>query len=124
MSKEEWPIEEDPIFACWLWTAKLDKDGYGVSWHDGRARRAHIAVWEETNGPVKEGHVLEHACRRRNCVALHHLEVVTQRENLFRRSWSYRARIKSCPRGHDLSLHAAVTPEGGRTCRLCNRGEP
>lgn len=124
MSADDWPVEVDPIFHCWLWTSKLDKDGYGIQWQLGKARRAHIVVWESMNGPVPDGKVLDHGCNRRRCCAPHHAEVVTQSENLYRRSWRHRSQIKRCPKGlHDLSLHGQVTPEGGRVCRACGRGE-
>lgn len=104
-------------FGCELWSGRLDEDGYG---RDGR-RKAHITAYETAFGPVPEGFVLDHLCRRRNCVALHHLEPVTQSENEKRKSWRYRARRTHCAKGHDLSVYGAVTPEGGRVCRECNR---
>jgi HNH endonuclease len=109
--------ERDPIFGCALWTGRLDADGYGFH---GRSR-AHIVTWERANGPVPEGKELDHLCRRRHCVALHHLEAVTRAENERRKSWAYRAKRTRCPRGHTMSLHHQVTPERGIVCRMCNR---
>lgn len=107
----------DSVFGCRLWQGKLDKDGYGFH---GRSR-AHIVLWEAEHGPVPEGFELEHRCRRRNCVALHHLEVVTRSVNEQRKSWANRVRQRRCPAGHDMTINAVVTPEGGRVCRQCNR---
>lgn len=104
-------------FGCDLATGRLDKDGYAFH---GRTR-AHTVAWEAAMGPVAEGHVLDHLCRRRNCRALHHLEQVTQSENEKRKSWRYRSRRTHCRYGHDLHEHGVVTPEGGRVCRACNR---
>jgi|SRR3990172_1228926 len=109
--------ELDPIFGCALATGRRDKDGY--CFH-GRGR-AHRVAWESEKGPIAEGLVLDHLCRRRHCVALHHLEAVTQSENEKRKSWRYRARRKVCPAGHDMGINAVLTPEGGRVCRACNR---
>ena len=115
--------ERDPVFGCELRTTKLDKDGYAFF---GRSR-AHIVEWEAANGRVPEAPdgsgkmEIDHLCRRRNCVALHHLELVTRGENERRKSWRYRARRTHCPRGHDLATNGIVTPEGGRVCRQCNR---
>lgn len=107
----------DPLFGCELVTV-TDRDGYG---RVGR-ELAHVKAWVEVHGPVPDGHVLDHLCRRRNCRALHHLELVTQSENEHRKKWSYRARIARCPRGHDMKTNAVVVqPEGGRVCRTCNR---
>jgi hypothetical protein len=109
--------ELDPDFGCELATGRKDRDGYAFR---GRTR-AHIAAWVAANGAVPDGLELDHLCRRRHCIALHHLEPVTREENERRKSWAYRARIKWCPRGHCMELYAVLTPEGGRVCRLCNR---
>jgi len=107
----------DPIFGCEIASGRLDRDGYAFH---GKTR-AHIHAWVEKKGLIPEGLELEHMCRRRNCKAVHHLELVTRSENEKRKSWRYRARRKTCPQGHDLSINGAVTPEGGRVCRQCNR---
>lgn len=104
-------------FGCIISSGRLDKDGYAFH---GKTR-AHIHAWTEKYGPVPEGKVLDHACNNRACKATHHLEPVTQSENLKRRSWRYRSRLQKCPRGHDLKLNGVVTPSGGRVCRQCNR---
>ena len=108
------------VYGCELVESRLDKDGYA---YHGKSR-AHIVAWIEANGPLPlspsgEPLQLDHACRRRNCRALHHLEPVTRSENLKRISWAYRCRIKVCPKGHSMES-AVVTPEMGRVCRRCN----
>lgn len=108
----------DPLYGCHLAQGRADRDGYVFH---GKTR-AHIVAWTNVNGVVPEGKVLDHACNRRNCCAPHHLEPVTQSENLKRRSWRYRMRIAKCPRGlHDMKLHGVVMPTKGRVCRQCNR---
>lgn len=107
----------DEIFGCHLATGRKDKDGY--AYHG--TSRAHIVAWQAVNGPVPEGLVLDHLCRRRHCSAPHHIEPVTRNENELRKAWRYRARRTKCPRGHDLRTNGVVTPEGGRVCRQCNR---
>ena len=82
---------------------------------------AHVAAWEAVHGPVRRDLVLDHLCCNRACIAIHHLEEVSQSENLFRRRWEHRSRIKTCPNGHDMRVNAVQTPEGGRVCRACNR---
>jgi hypothetical protein len=109
--------ERDPVFGCELATGRLDRDGYAFH---GRTR-AHIAAWERANGPVPPGKELDHLCRRRHCVAVHHLEPVDRRENERRKDWTYRVKRTRCPRGHDMGLHHQVTPERGVVCRMCNR---
>ena len=47
------------------------------------------------------------------------LLLVDESTNQRRRTWRARARQSQCRNGHDLTLHAMVTPEGGRLCRIC-----
>ncbi len=112
-------------FGCRLWVGKLDRDGYGVY----ERTKAHIASWTEANGPVPGGKVLDHLCANRACCRLVHLQAVTQRENIFRKQWRYRSRIERCTQGHNLRLHAVVTPAtgsggNGLVCRICNQEGP
>ena len=118
-----WPIQRDPMFGCWLWTGKLAPDGYGLVWRGKRPSYAHRVVYEAEVGPVPDGQVLDHACRRRHCVNPIHLEPVTEPVNQQRKAWRMRVRRATCARGHDLKLHAVVTPEGGRVCRQCIRDQ-
>jgi hypothetical protein len=107
----------DPLFGCELVTHRLDRDGYAFQ----GSSRAHIVAWVAANGPVPDGMVLEHWCARRNCRAVHHLEPVTQSENLKRRSWRYKMAMKACPKGHDLSINRIIVPPRGQVCRQCNK---
>lgn len=111
-------------FGCVVHHGKRDKDGYSVL---PNGQRAHIAAWTAANGPVPDGLVLDHLCCNRACSRLVHLEPVTQRENSFRKQWSYRSRIERCAKGHDLRLMSIVVPSSskrggnGRVCRACNQ---
>lgn len=111
------PVTLDLEFGCELATGKLDSSGY--SYH-GKTR-GHLAAWVQARGPVPPGMELDHACRRRHCRALHHLQPVTRTENEKRKAMWYRLRIALCPAGHDLIANRALTPESGVTCRVCNR---
>ena len=113
-----WPVEIDPTYGCWLWTGRLDRDGYALT---KEGKRAHRAVYEAEIGAIPADHDLDHHCRRRRCVRPLHLEPVTQSKNEHRKHWRSRLRIKLCRAGHELALHGIVTPEGGRVCRECNR---
>jgi hypothetical protein len=104
----------DPVFGCLLVTSRLDRDGYAFH---GKMR-AHIVAWSSVNGPVPAEREVDHICRRRHCVEPTHLEAVTRDENERRKSWAWRKRRTTCPRGHSLS-GAAITPEQGRLCRTC-----
>lgn len=111
-------VERDNIFGC-LRMTEVDREGYGRI----KGRLAHVVEWEKVNGPIPEGKELDHACRRRNCVRLAHLELVTRSENERRKAWASRARKQTCKAGHDLRVTAMVTPEGGRVCRTCSKGQ-
>lgn len=113
----------DPVFGCFLWNGRTDKrDGRPLVWRGKTPVQAHIVVYREVIGDVPDGLVLDHMCNRLECVAPHHMEPVTQRENLFRKSWRYRSSLLRCKAGHDMRVNAIVIPEtSGRVCRACNR---
>ena len=117
------PVEVDPVFGCHLWLGKRDRrDGRALLWRGRTPVAAYLVIWQEQVGPVADGLVLDHLCRRPWCVALHHLEAVTIDENERRKFWRHRAKRRTCPRGHDLNLNGIVVPPlGGRVCRQCNR---
>lgn len=109
--------DHDPVFGCMLVTSRLDDEGYA---YHGKSR-AHIVAWSREHGPVPDDREIDHLCRRRHCIALHHLELVTRAENERRKKWRYRVARTRCPRGHDLERNRVKTPEDGIVCRACNR---
>jgi hypothetical protein len=90
---KRWPerfwAKVDKSGECWLWTAQIDKDGYGITSHLGTSRKAHRVSWEMACGPVPGSLTLDHLCRVKTCVRPSHLEPVSASENL-RRSWAVR----------------------------------
>lgn len=118
LAKHERHIERDPLYGCWIWISRLDRDGYGTLWGKDGPRQAHRAVYLELVGPIGDGLVLDHLCRRRACVRPAHLEPVKGSINDLRRRWAVRCRRTRCPNGHDLST-CITTIEGGRLCRVC-----
>lgn len=105
---------------CWLWTAKIGRDGYGRFYLARRWLMAHRFAHELLVGPIPEGHDVDHLCRTRLCVRPQHLEAVTHAENM-RRTPYLAARVAQteCIHGH------AYTPENtgrdSRGCRYCKR---
>jgi hypothetical protein len=71
--------------SCLEWRGWRDKAGYGrVYWHD-RKRMVHRVAYELTHGPIA-GLQVDHLCRNTSCYNPHHLEAVSQQENI-RRMW-------------------------------------
>src|SRR5690242_7882961 len=114
MPASAWPIEVDQVFACWRWKGEVGNNQRPIVWRGKYPSSAYRVVYPREVGAVPLDHVLDHLCRRPDCVAPHHLEPVTKDENERRKSWKYRARLHRCPQGHELAQHAALTPEGGR----------
>ena len=115
----------DPIYGCYLWTGRMDKrDGYGVIWSHNKATAAYVAFYRALVGPVPAGLVLDHVCRRRECVRPAHLEPVKGSENDLRRSWRYRCKRTHCKNGHSLATCITLTENGGaKLCRACQGPE-
>lgn len=110
---------------CWLWTAALNRNGYGFFMDSGRIMRtAHRIAYEALVAAIPEGLVLDHLCRVRHCVNPAHTEPVTQAENL-RRGETITAKASAatcCPKGHPYSGdNLYVNPKGHRSCRICTR---
>jgi hypothetical protein len=73
---------------CWIWTGATC-NGYGQftnehSWGEA----AHRFAYRTLRGPISHGKQIDHLCRVTCCVNPHHLEVVSQHENLLRRDYS------------------------------------
>jgi hypothetical protein len=112
----------DTTFGCWLWIGKRNTNGRPIVWRGRTPFQAHRASYEHHDGPVPTGLELDHECRNTDCVRPAHLRAVTRRENEFRKQWSFRVRIATCKRGHDMK-DAIVTGNGGRVCRTCSRSK-
>lgn len=107
---------------CWLWTAYLNKKGYGQFRVGSKMLPAHRAVYEHLVGIQPEQLVANHLCYVRNCVNPDHLEFVTQRENvLYSHSPVRKNHDKThCKRGHLLlGENLYLKPCGRRVCRTC-----
>lgn len=108
----------DPVTGCWDWQWKLNIGGYGQTNKDGRTLSAHVLFYEETNGPVPEGKVLDHLCRNRRCCNPAHLEPVSFTENIRRGIATYITREQACEimelygtmTGHDVARKFSITP--------------
>jgi len=82
--------------------------------------RAHRWAWELVNGKIPDGKVIDHLCRNRACVALDHLRVVTQQENIMAGLHNIDNR-SHCNQGHPFEGNIMVRKSGKRECAECNR---
>lgn len=121
------PITPAMRTRCWLWTG--GRGGKGTPsqrYGQYRRRRAHRVSYELLVGAVPSGLVLDHKCRRRECVNPGHLEPVTHRVNILRGEGNaaINARKSACKHGHPLSGRNLLMTSGRkgaprRACRAC-----
>ena len=95
-------------------------NGYSRLFINGRQIQAHCWAWELINGKIEEGKVIDHMCRNRLCVAIDHLRMVTQRENVIAGLHNIDNRTH-CNQGHIFEGNIMVRKNGKRECAECNR---
>lgn len=113
---------------CWLWTGRVDDDGYGRSTNGRLAHRVSYQYWV---GEIPDGHHVDHACHNadltctgapclhRRCVRPDHLQARDAIDNM---SDQYSTRRSHCSNGHELTAENAIPGPGRRRiCRACRR---
>lgn len=108
---------------CWLWTAWTNGKGYGLIKINGKGVLAHRYSYELHNGPIPLGRVIDHLCRRTDCINPGHLEAVTQKVNIERAVkpvWEGRRTQTHCKYGHELAgTNLYIRKDGKRACKEC-----
>jgi HNH endonuclease len=119
------PAHRPKLGPCHLWLGSKTKNGYGQWMPSGRRvpQLTHVAVYEDSSGPVPDGLELDHLCRVRHCCNRAHVEAVTRHENIMR---GVRVNLLKthCPQGHVYSaenVYVQSTASGttSRKCRVC-----
>lgn len=114
---------------CWRWTAADVPEGYGTFWEAGKSWIAPRWSWTHANGPIPDGHYIDHfrypgRCIGPACVRPDHLRPVLPRESVLRsESQSARSLARThCPKGHAYDEENTRYVKGGhRQCRACDR---
>lgn len=119
-------VQFDRETGCWIWLASRSHNGYGLFGPSSRRRvRAHRWAYERFVGPIPEGLVLDHTCRRPACCNPVHLEPVTNQENLLRGDGpaGANARKTHCIHGHEFDAgNTGRDVRGNRFCKTCRNG--
>lgn len=114
---------------CWI-ARRRSPNGY--AWNTsikGRKGSAYKLVWEWFNGPTPEGRELHHTCHNGpgGCMAPHHLEPVTHKENILLspvQRCAVNSRKTHCIHGHELTPENTYSQSEkagrGRMCKTCS----
>ena len=101
--KERFWSKVDKTPGCWYWTRGKNANGYGsFSVSGGSAVAAHRYAWEEFNGRIPDGLVVDHRCQNRSCVNPEHLRLIApgqNRQNLVRYRNGKARGVREDPKG-------------------------
>lgn len=111
----------------WIWQKSTASEGrYGAVQYDGRVQPAHRVAWQMFRGPIEDGIVVNHVCRKTLCCNPVHLELITQRENVLIGDAppAHNAAKSHCKRNHEFNEeNTIILKSGGRSCRACATSE-
>jgi hypothetical protein len=121
-------VEKDPNSDCWVWTATVDRNGYGTFSYNGKGVSAHrfSYVAQKNNYEwLDKAIAVKHSCDTKRCIKVEHLSAGTFSENL-QEAWDRGLRVKNsqkpyCNNGHKRSETNYIGVDGYARCRECDR---
>lgn len=118
-------VMPEPMSGCWLWSGRLDKDGYGkcqASGKNWKEQRAHRVAYRLFKSKIPKGKMILHGCDTPSCVNPEHLRPGTAQDNYddsFVRGRRPPKRTH-CMRGHELSEENVGVYGKQRRCKACH----
>jgi hypothetical protein len=110
---------------CHIWAGSVGSHGYGQIGTPNGQRTAHTFMWEQAQGPIPDGMVIDHRCRNRACCNVNHLRLVTPKLNVHENNSSppaVNANKTHCIRGHIFDVvNTRIEKSGSRRCRICDK---
>lgn len=108
---------------CKVSTYSVGSHGYSqIGWSEGgrtQMRLGHRVAWEATHGPIPDDLTVDHVCRRRRCVNVEHLRLLSNVDNA---TDNGQGRKTHCPSGHPYDQENTHRDgHGHRSCRACAR---
>jgi len=97
------PLEKIKLFTkvnsetgCWEWQKRLDKDGYGISWHKRKTMKAHRMSYMVYIGELHKGKLVCHKCDNPRCCNPFHLFQGTPLDNIRDAQQKGRKKVAQC----------------------------
>ena len=113
------PPHASELGRCWVWTASVDRAGYGQFGSGGTMVRAHRYAYREARGRLPA--VLDHRCHNPACVRPTHLRPASGVQNNRHRSGAPRSSstgVRGVTVERRTGRYAAHVTDGGRQIHL------